>query len=296
MTRLIIMLSRFAKWALDRPERTFAVLLLAVTVFALFYHLQAVAALEKELRDTRNQLSDAIGTIEIADGVYARQGTEIRNLNSKLEELLGENTRLSELVGDKDTRIAALFQANATLTDRLRFSSRGQDNQPTVEVIENCPENGGNPEESGPDWVPNIRIEHSFEQDGWQVDVLAFTNPALVEVELHQTVPYYLEAAWTILPDGTEQLVLAEQTGRLQFEIGEFAIDRRVRRSRWYELVGIGVTAAWTPGTPQLGLALQVETRNRVDFSVGPLWNLRTGGSGAHATISFRPFKRRQQQ
>jgi hypothetical protein len=294
MARFAIVLQRFVKWALDYPKRVMALFLCTAAVFALFYHLKTVAALEKELRNTRNQLSDSIGTIEIADGIYARQGMEIRNLGNKLEELLGENTRLSGLVDDRDTRVAVLVQANATLTDRLRFTSRGQNNQPIIEVIDNCPPDGIDPEEETSEWIPNIKIEHSFEQDGWAVEVLAYTNPALVNVELRQTIPYYLEAAVTILPDGTEQLVIAEQTGRLQFEIGEFAIDRRTRRLRWYELIGFGVTGAWTPGTPQLGLALQVETRGRIDFSVGPLWNLRTGATGTHATISFRPFKRQR--
>lgn len=296
MLQFVTLLKRIISWALERPDRVLATLLCLLIVVAVAYHYRTVSALESENTDIRNQLANAIGTIEISDGVYARQGIEIRNLNDRLEDLLGENTRLTELVDDRDTQVTALFQANATLTERLRFTSRGQNNQPTVEIIqnENCRNGESDAEGVETDWVPNIKIEYSIEQDGWLVDVLAYTNPALVEVELTQTVPYYLDGLVTISPDGTPYLNLSEQNGRLQFEISEFAVDDQRRKERWFELFGIGITTAWTPSNPQLGLALQVETRNRLDFSIGPLWNLRTGETGAHATLAFRPFKRRQ--
>lgn len=294
MLWLMMRFKSLAGWVSARPERILIALVILASVFAYFYHVRTVSALEDRLRDTRNQLSDAIGTVEISDGVYARQAEDIKNLNRRISEVLGENTRLEGLIGDRDARIVSLAQANATLSERISFSSDNPDSSATVTVIEGCPDSDGQNETGDPTAVPNIRVDFDLERGGFEIVGFTTTNPTLAELSLTQVDPFIVDLALTEARDGTYQVFVSEQNDRLRLEIGEFAVSRRQTRERWFELFGVGLTAAWTPDNPLLGPAIHLETRRRLDLTFGALWNLRDGTAGGHVSATFRPFRRRR--
>ena len=294
MLWLMMRFKSLAGWVSARPERILIALAILAFVFAYLYHVRTVSALGNRLRDTRNQLSDAIGTVVISDGVYARQAEDIKNLNRRISEVLGENTRLEGLIGDRDTRIVSLAQANATLSERISFSSDNPDSSATVTVIERCPDSDGQNETGDPTVVPNIRVDFDLERAGFEIVGFTTTNPTLAELSLTQVDPFIVDLALTEARDGTYQVFISEQNDRLRLEIGEFAVSRWQTRERWFELFGVGLTAAWTPDNPLLGPAIHLETRRRLDLTFGALWNLRDGSAGGHVSATFRPFRRRR--
>ena len=288
--------SGLIKKAMDQMTPTkisvFAFLVMLVGAYA--YHVSAVSGLEVDLRDARNRLSEAVGSIEVAEGVQVRMGVEVRNLNKQVDDLLGENTRLVGLIGSRDTRIRELAQVNASLLEELRFSSRNPGSNATATVITGCDE-ATQAEESIVDTsssdISNIRTDFSLTRSGFQIDGFTTTNPALAELSLTQVEPFVIDVAVVEDREGTRSVVLSEQQDRLHLDIGTFSYATRPNRLRWYELFSVGGTLAYTGDQFMLGPSLNVETRRRLIVSGGPLIGLN-GGTGGHVTVTIRPFSR----
>jgi hypothetical protein len=267
-----------------------------------------VSALEKEIRDTRNQLAEAVGSYELAEGVVARQAVEVNSLNKRVSDLLGENTRLEGVIGNRDARIRLLSQANATLQEQIDFSSESDGSNATVTVITGCDETANEQEEavvgvepveengsttpSAIARIPNIRVDFDMQRSGFNVRGYTTTNPALAELTLTQLEPFIIDIAVTEDRSGTRQIVVSEQNNRLNLDIGEFAFSQRYDRERWYERVGFGATAAYNNRRALIGPTLYLETGRRLDVTGGPLWDASTGQTGGHVTLVFRPFRR----
>lgn len=271
---------------------------LIVLIGAYVYHISAISGLEADLRETRNRLSEAIGSVEVAEGVQSRMGVETRNLNTRVNVLLGENTRLEGLIGDRDTQIRELVQANASLTEELRFSSRNPGSNAASTVITGCNEIPPSEEtviDTGDGEavqnVPNIRTDFSLTQQGFQIDGFTTTNPSFAELALMQIDPFVIDIAVVEDREGTRSVVLSEQQDRLNLNIGTFSYTTRPDRIRWYELFSVGGTLAYAGDRFMLGPSLNVETRRRLVVSGGPLFSL-SGDVGGHVTVTARPFIR----
>ena len=288
--------SRLIKKVVDQmtPTKILVFTFLIALVGAYTYHVSTVSGLEADLRDTRNRLSEAVGSVEVAEGVQIRMGVEVRNLNKQIDDLLGENTRLEGLIGSRDTRIRELVQTNASLSEALRFSSRNPGSSATSTVITGCDETPQNEEvivdTSGSD-IPNIRTDFSLTRLGFQIDGFTTTNPTLAELSLTQLDPFVIDIAVVEDREGTRSILLSEQQDRLQLDIGTFSYATRPNRLRWYELFSVGGTLAYTGDQFMLGPALNIETRRRLVMSGGPLIG-PNGDTGGHMTITVRPFNR----
>ena len=292
--------SRLVKKAISQmtPTKLAVFAFLALLLGSYLYHVSVVSGLEADLRDARNSLSEAIGSIEIAEGVQGRLGVEVRNLNNRVDDLLGENTRLEGLIGTRETQIRELVQANATLAESLDFSSNNPESNATVTVITDCDETsqdetvtvdaGVGDEVQN---VPNIRTDFSLTRLGFRIDGFTTTNPALAELSLTQTEPFIIDVAVIEDTNGTRSVMLSEQQDRLRLNIGAFSYATRPDRIRWYELFSVGGTLAYTGDRFMMGPTLNIETRRRLVMSGGPIFS-PAGGVGGHMTFTVRPFIR----
>ena len=281
------------KWT---KELVLGLVVLGLVAFSILYHVREVNRLKGELTDARNALAEAQGSVEIAEGVQLRLAEEGRRLNRRIEEILGENTRLLGAIRDTRGKVEQLTQVNARLSERLEFSSN-TDGTATVTVVERvyCPGDETTPGDPDPIDLPlpNIRVDFDLASSGFQVQGWTETSPPTANLSLTQIDPFVIDLAVLQGTDGTWQALASEQTNRLELEIGEFAVNPYLRRERWYERFGLGLTVVGSTDAFQLGPALSFETSQRFYVSLSPIWNLENGNAGAAATLSFRPFRRR---
>lgn len=287
---------------------------IAVGVFAIAQTISK-NKIEKELLSTQNELSEAIGTVEVSDGVYSRLASQHEDLNNRYENLLGQNESLSETLNRKEESIRTLMQANATLREEIEFSGNatttviaGCDDAPSESVtVDNgtTTTNPGNPIEED-EFVPNLRVDFDLERSGFRVQGFTESNPRMTlgppvgraELTLTQIDPFVIDIAVTENDDNQWRAVIYEQQQRLEFDVGTLAVNPRSSRIRWYERIGFGSQLVATNQgfgfAPTLGLRLG--SRGAWSVTAGPHWSFNQDGLDRGATIGFTvyPFSRRR--
>jgi hypothetical protein len=257
--------------------------------------------IEREHEDTRNQLARVQGTIELADGVYQRMAEENRNLNRRLEDVFGENTRLSDVIANREYKIEDLIQINAQLRE-LSFNSNNSNSNARTTVISNgrhCVESNGTSvavignEGSGDDnGLPNMRVDFDLDYNNrFRAIGYTTTNPSYAEFDLTQTEPFVIDLVVAQNRDGEWSAFIAEQDNMLELDISQLMVNPHVREERWYERFGVGLGVVAGQSGILGGPIVSGEIGNRSYVFAGAMmspsveWNASVGAT-------FRPFRR----
>jgi hypothetical protein len=247
------------------------------------------------INELQNDLAAAQGSIEILEGVEFRLAQDLSFKERQIANLLGENTRLDEAAKELEGKLVFLTQVNATLREKIEFTSDDEDSTATTTVIEyRCDEETTNTtitEET--EGIPNLRVDFDLENSGYRVLGFTESNPPHAELSLSQLSPFVLDLALNQGPDGGWSAIAAEQTNRLEIEIGELIVNSRRLRERWYERFGVGIAVNAGLGTFAVGPALHLETRT-LDYSVNTTYDVTSQSVIGGLTIAYRPFRRRR--
>lgn len=257
-------------------------------------------ALQKQLAQTQNELSEAVGTIEVADSIYMRMAEEERNLRRQLDAVLGDNSELAEYLENTKERVQSLLQINAALQEEIEFSSDNENSTAVVTVIEqvDCPDVNSDSNsvvtssEPNSDPIPNIRVDFDLNERGFNVVGHTTTRPARAQLTLRQIDPFAIDLALTQNQDGTWQAYVSEQNELLNLDIGELRVNQMIDRLAWYERIGVGAHAFGNARTFAFGPTVSFETRRGTVISGGPNFDFVTNGIGGTASITIRPFRR----
>lgn len=285
------------------------VALLLISGFAVHQTIQK-NKIEAELTASQNQLAEAIGTIEVKEGLYVRLASEHDNLNRRYESLLGDNERLSEVINTKEEEIRALTQLNASLREDIVFAGNA-----TTTVLTSCNDVTNSNQnvsittdtgrEIDPDeTVPNIRVDFDLQEEGFRVQGFTESNPSLLpgppsgraELTLTQTDPFVIDIALTENEDNDWRAIVYEQQNRLEFDVGVLSVNPQSDRLKWFERIGVGAQAAVTESSAGIAPTLSMRLGHSGAWSVdaGPYWDLSRDGTvrGATVGITMYPFDR----
>lgn len=303
----------------DRKNLIIITLSVIAFAFVLFVVGQAIAKnkLRKELLETRNELSNAIGTIEVSEGLYVRTAIENGRLDREYRDILGENQRLSEEINKREEDIRLLTQVNATLRENVKFEGNGRTTVISPGVCNNnstsTPGNNQNGSSGGTTTVPNpndvfvivpnIRVDFDLKEDGFRVFGFTETNPSLAEnpvglasLELEQVDPFIIDLAVTQSSDGWRAIAY-EQQGRLALDIGELQVNPARQRLSWQERIGIGSRVSID--SDSFGLHPEIEIklgqRGSWEVGVGPFFVIEDNlvYKGTSVGVTLYPFTRR---
>lgn len=249
---------------------------------------------QRLINELQNNLAAAQGSIEILEGVEFRLAQDLSFKERQIANLLGENTRLDDAAKELEGRLVFLAQVNATLREKIEFTSDNENSNAVTTVIEyRCDEEITNTtitEET--ESIPNLRVDFDLENSGYRVLGFTESNPPHAELSLSQLSPFVLDLALNQGPDGEWSAIAAEQTNRLEIEIGELVINSRRLRERWYERFGVGIAVNAGLGTLAVGPAFHLETRT-LDYNVNTTYDTVNQSIISGLTITYRPFRRR---
>lgn len=249
---------------------------------------------QRLINELQNNLAAAQGSIEILEGVEFRLAQDLSFKERQIANLLGENTRLDDAAKELEGRLVFLAQVNATLREKIEFTSDNENSNAVTTVIEyRCDEEITNTtitEET--ESIPNLRVDFDLENSGYRVLGFTESNPPHAELSLSQLSPFVLDLALNQGPDGEWSAIAAEQTNRLEIEIGELVMNSRRLRERWYERFGVGIAVNAGLGTFAVGPAFHLETRT-LDYSVNTTYDVTSQSVIGGLTITYRPFRRR---
>lgn len=249
---------------------------------------------QRLINELQNNLAAAQGSIEILEGVEFRLAQDLSFKERQIANLLGENTRLDDAAKELEGRLVFLAQVNATLREKIEFTSDNENSNAVTTVIEyRCDEEITNTtitEET--ESIPNLRVDFDLENSGYRVLGFTESNPPHAELSLSQLSPFVLDLALNQGPDGEWSAIAAEQTNRLEIEIGELVINSRRLRERWYERFGVGIAVNAGLGTLAVGPAFHLETRT-FDYNVNTTYDTVNQSIISGLTITYRPFRRR---
>lgn len=249
---------------------------------------------QRLINELQNNLAAAQGSIEILEGVEFRLAQDLSFKERQIANLLGENTRLDDAAKELEGRLVFLAQVNATLREKIEFTSDNENSNAVTTVIEyRCDEEITNTtitEET--ESIPNLRVDFDLENSGYRVLGFTESNPPHAELSLSQLSPFVLDLALNQGPDGEWSAIAAEQTNRLEIEIGELVINSRRLRERWYERFGVGIAVNAGLGTLAAGPAFHLETRT-LDYNVNTTYDTVNQSIISGLTITYRPFRRR---
>lgn len=249
---------------------------------------------QRLINELQNNLAAAQGSIEILEGVEFRLAQDLSFKERQIANLLGENTRLDDAAKELEGRLVFLAQVNATLREKIEFTSDNENSNAVTTVIEyRCDEETTNTtitEET--EGIPNLRVDFDLENSGYRVLGFTESNPPHAELSLSQLSPFVLDLALNQGPDGEWSAIAAEQTNRLEIEIGELVMNSRRLRERWYERFGVGIAVNAGLGTFAVGPAFHLETRT-LDYSVNTTYDVTSQSVIGGLTITYRPFRRR---
>lgn len=249
---------------------------------------------QRLINELQNNLAAAQGSIEILEGVEFRLAQDLSFKERQIANLLGENTRLDDAAKELEGRLVFLAQVNATLREKIEFTSDNENSNAVTTVIEyRCDEETTNTtitEET--EGIPNLRVDFDLENSGYRVLGFTESNPPHAELSLSQLSPFVLDLALNQGPDGEWSAIAAEQTNRLEIEIGELVINSRRLRERWYERFGVGIAVNAGLGTLAVGPAFHLETRT-FDYNVNTTYDTVNQSIISGLTITYRPFRRR---
>ena len=249
---------------------------------------------QRLINELQNNLAAAQGSIEILEGVEFRLAQDLSFKERQIANLLGENTRLDDAAKELEGRLVFLAQVNATLREKIEFTSDNENSNAVTTVIEyRCDEEITNTtitEET--ESIPNLRVDFDLENSGYRVLGFTESNPPHAELSLSQLSPFVLDLALNQGPDGEWSAIAAEQTNRLEIEIGELVINSRRLRERWYERFGVGIAVNAGLGTLAVGPAFHLETRT-LDYNVNTTYDTVSQSIISGLTITYRPFRRR---
>ena len=247
------------------------------------------------IHDLQNDLASTQGSIEILEGVEFRLAQDISFKERQITNLLGENTRLEDAARELEGNLVFLTQINASLREDIEFSSANENSNAITTIIEyRCDEDTVNTtitEET--EGVPNLRVDFDLENSGYRVLGFTESNPPHAELSLAQLEPFVLDLALNQGPDGAWGAIAAEQTNRLEIEIGELIVNSRRLRERWYERFGVGLAINAGLGTFAVGPALHLETRT-FDYGLNTTYDVTSQSVIGGLTVSYRPFRRRR--
>lgn len=249
---------------------------------------------QRLINELQNNLAAAQGSIEILEGVEFRLAQDLSFKERQIANLLGENTRLDDAAKELEGRLVFLAQVNATLREKIEFTSDNENSNAVTTVIEyRCDEEITNTtitEET--ESIPNLRVDFDLENSGYRVLGFTESNPPHAELSLSQLSPFVLDLALNQGPDGEWSAIAAEQTNRLEIEIGELVMNSRRLRERWYERFGVGIAVNAGLGTLAVGPAFHLETRT-LDYNVNTTYDTVNQSIISGLTITYRPFRRR---
>lgn len=249
---------------------------------------------QRLINELQNNLAAAQGSIEILEGVEFRLAQDLSFKERQIANLLGENTRLDDAAKELEGRLVFLAQVNATLREKIEFTSDNENSNAVTTVIEyRCDEEITNTtitEET--EGIPNLRVDFDLENSGYRVLGFTESNPPHAELSLSQLSPFVLDLALNQGPDGEWSAIAAEQTNRLEIEIGELVMNSRRLRERWYERFGVGIAVNAGLGTLAAGPAFHLETRT-LDYNVNTTYDTVNQSIISGLTITYRPFRRR---
>lgn len=249
---------------------------------------------QRLINELQNNLAAAQGSIEILEGVEFRLAQDLSFKERQIANLLGENTRLDDAAKELEGRLVFLAQVNATLREKIEFTSDNENSNAVTTVIEyRCDEEITNTtitEET--ESIPNLRVDFDLENSGYRVLGFTESNPPHAELSLSQLSPFVLDLALNQGPDGEWSAIAAEQTNRLEIEIGELVMNSRRLRERWYERFGVGIAVNAGLGTLAAGPAFHLETRT-FDYNVNTTYDTVNQSIISGLTITYRPFRRR---
>jgi len=249
---------------------------------------------QRLINELQNNLATAQGSIEILEGVEFRLAQDLSFKERQIANLLGENTRLDDAAKELEGKLVFLAQVNATLREKIEFTSDNENSNAVTTVIEyRCDEETTNTtitEET--EGIPNLRVDFDLENSGYRVLGFTESNPPHAELSLSQLSPFVLDLALNQGPDGEWSAIAAEQTNRLEIEIGELVMNSRRLRERWYERFGVGIAVNAGLGTLAAGPAFHLETRT-LDYNVNTTYDTVSQSIISGLTITYRPFRRR---
>lgn len=249
---------------------------------------------QRLINELQNNLAAAQGSIEILEGVEFRLAQDLSFKERQIANLLGENTRLDDAAKELEGKLVFLAQVNATLREKIEFTSDNENSNAVTTVIEyRCDEEITNTtitEET--ESIPNLRVDFDLENSGYRVLGFTESNPPHAELSLSQLSPFVLDLALNQGPDGEWSAIAAEQTNRLEIEIGELVMNSRRLRERWYERFGVGIAVNAGLGTLAAGPAFHLETRT-LDYNVNTTYDTVSQSIISGLTITYRPFRRR---
>lgn len=285
-----------------KPRFLIDVLLFSIIAFLALSLFIADKKHNKEVHDLQNNLSAAIGSLEIADGVQLRQAIEIKNLNRRADDILGEESLLLEEIRNRNLRIEDLVQVNATLAEQIVFSSSTSGTATTTRVPRRDISNGSaettqepvlsDEELSAP--LQNLRVDFDLLSDGFQIAGYTETNPSFAMARLTQLEPFIIDLAISQDRSGVWSAMAAEQNRRLRLEIGQFAVNPNVTKEKWFEKIAIGLATRFGTEDIEFSPIFGVEAGSRVYAFAGPAYNITQNSWSANLGILWRPFRTRR--
>jgi hypothetical protein len=287
---------------LKKPRFLIDVLLLGIIAFLTLSLFIADKRHNREVNDLQNNLSTAVGSLEIAEGVQMRQAIEITNLNRRADDILGEESLLLEEIRDRNLRIEDLVQVNATLTEQIIFSSGTSGTATTTRVPRRPVTNGtaettqepvlSNEELSEP--LQNLRVDFDLVSDGFQITGYTETNPSFAMARLAQLEPFVVDIAISQDRTGAWSAMAAEQNRRLRLEIGQFAVNPNVTKEKWFERIAVGLATRFGTEDIEFSPIFGIEAGRRVYAFAGPAYNITQNSWSANLGILWRPFRTRR--
>lgn len=255
--------------------------------------------LRGQLSDAHNSLSEAIGSVEVAEGVQQRLAEENRNLRREVNRYLGDNTRLQAVVDEQGLRVDELIQIEAGLREEIRLSSRdgGAVTRTVVRGCSSSPETEVIVDGSDSD-TPIYRVDFTLEDGGFEVDGHTLTadeetGEPYAEVTIRQLDPFILDIAIAEDREGSWSALASEQDNRLELEVGEFVMSPYTHSERWFEKIGVGLTTTAGESHFAFGPILSIEAGRSYVF-VGAEYVPTSPQWVGTAAIAWRPFKSRR--
>ena len=91
---------------------------------------------QRLINELQNNLAAAQGSIEILEGVEFRLAQDLSFKERQIANLLGENTRLDDAAKELEGKLVFLAQVNATLREKIEFTSDNENSNAVTTVIE----------------------------------------------------------------------------------------------------------------------------------------------------------------
>lgn len=247
-------------------------LLFLVLVIAAFGYKIGQGSRNDEVADLSLQLAKSAETLEIANGLYARQAGELVRVEVILDSSRAEVKLLKEHL--KKSGAELLTAQQLTLKWKRAYEAEVEAHQT---------------EEPGPDGdPPRKRVDFAGDLGPIHVTGHTLTDPPVAHIKLEQVMPLTLTVAVAQNKDGSWSSFVTSSDENIDVKVDLAGVSPQILSPKWYQKIWVEAGAS-VLGDPA-GSISTMYAGDRYMFGIS-CYATNTGAQGCGGTIGFRPFK-----